>query len=181
MFSVTTSRAGSSRLHRHRRAQGFLISFLFLSVLLGVREGPLNADAETLSCAAAPDCFNEALRAFNRRDTETGRTLLTELLQEVPNTAWAGRAALILSRQYPEHGNRQAIALLPNVPQHLPILGDYAYYYLGDTLFASSNWNGAATAFDLLHARYPDSVLRPQALYRAAEAWYPGDDCRRAK
>ncbi len=45
----------------------------------------------------------------------------------------------------------------------------------------SGDYNGAATAFDLLVERYADSLLRPQALARAAEAWFLADDCRRER
>ena len=129
----------------------------------------------------ASDCLADGLLALKRRDIDAARSFLTELKQQFPNTPWAGRASLVLGRSYQEQGDRQAIVYLLEVPRELPVLGDYAYYYLGETLFSSSDWNGAATAYDLVTARYPDSLLRPHALYRAAEAWFQGDDCRRAR
>ena len=131
-------------------------------------------------CVADAECFGDAVRALNRRDVTSANALLLELIEQFPNTPWAGRAALILGRYYQEHGDRQTVVYLLSAQRQLPILGDYAYYYLGEALFGLSDWNGAASAADLLSVRYPDSLLRPQALYRAAEAWFQADDCRRA-
>ncbi len=132
-------------------------------------------------CTVDADCFRAAVRALQKKDANGATALLLELIQQFPNTPWAGRAALILGRYFQEHGDRQAVVYLLSAQQQLPLLGDYAYFYLGEALFGFSEWNGAASAYDLLGVRYPDSLLRPQALYRAAEAWFQGDDCRRAR
>src|SRR2546428_8463623 len=63
----------------------------------------------------------------------------------------------------------------------MPAVGDDAHFYLGEAGMKSGDYNGAATAFDLLVERYADSLLRPQALARAAEAWFLADDCRRGR
>ena len=103
------------------------------------------------------------------------------LIDQFSDTPWAGRAELLLGKWYQEQGDRQAIPYLVAAPAHLPALGDYAYFYLGEAGMRSGDYNGAATAFDLLVERYPDSLLRPPALARAAEAWFLADDCRRAR
>ena len=132
-------------------------------------------------CTVDADCFRDAIRALQKKDANAATALLLELIQQFPNTPWAGRAALVLGRYFQEHGDRQSVGYLLSAQQQLPLLGDYAYFYLGEALFGFLEWNGAASAYDLLSVRYPDSLLRPQALYRAAEAWFQGDDCRRAR
>jgi peptidoglycan lytic transglycosylase len=161
-------------------------SLLILTAYLGVSCAmPVLSFGDDLpiaaSCLSAPECFDEAVRATNRRDAETLTRRLQELIQQYPGTPWAGRASLLLGRQYYEQGDRQATAHLFSASQQLPIIGDYALYYLGEALYKAKDWNGAGTAFDLVLSRYPKSLLAPQSLSRSVEAWFQGEDCRRAK
>ena len=132
-------------------------------------------------CYGDANCFTEAIRALNSGEIAAANMMLLELAQQSADATWAGRAALVLGRYYQQQGDSQAVVFLLTAQRQLPILGDYAYYFLGEALFRSSEWNGSASAYDLLSARYSDSLLRPQALSRAAEAWFQGDDCRRAR
>jgi soluble lytic murein transglycosylase len=132
-------------------------------------------------CPSASECLDDAISTLNRRDTETAVRRLQDLIRKHPDTLWAGRASLILGRQYHEQGDRQAVPYLLNASQQLPIVGDYALYYLGEALYLGKDWNGAGTAFDLLVSRYPKSLLSPQALARSVEAWFQAEDCRRTK
>lgn len=157
-----------------------LLAVLLLTLFTGFRRDGASAQTSP-ACVVAQDCLADAVRAFNRRDAETAKILLTELAQQFPSSPWAGRAALMLGRHYRDQNNRLAVVYLRDAPRQLPLLGDYAYSYLGDAFFAASDWNGAGTAFDLVYTSYPDSVLRAQALYRAAESWFQADDCRRSK
>jgi soluble lytic murein transglycosylase len=155
---------------------------VFIAGLLGaLPTAEVRANAPGSLCTAEAECFGDAVRALHNKDAASANALLLELIQQFPNTPWAARSALILGRYFQEHGDRQSVVYLISAQQQLPLLGDYAYYYLGEALFGFSDWNGAASAYDLLSVRYPDSLLRPQALYRAAEAWFQGDDCRRAR
>ena len=129
----------------------------------------------------AADCLSEAIRSLTRRDTESATRLLRDLIRQFPDTPWEGRAALVLGKHYQERGDPQAVAYLLSAPGLLPLLGDYAHYYLGEALSKGNDVNGAATAFDLLVQRYPDSVLRPQALYRSVESWFQAEDCGRVR
>jgi soluble lytic murein transglycosylase len=131
-------------------------------------------------CGEPAVCLAQAVGALNQQDYEKGIRVLQGLIEQYPNTLWAGRAELALGKQYQERGDRQAVPYLLAAQQHLPGLGDYAFYYLGETDLKVSDFNGAATAFDILVERYPDSLLRPQALARSVEAWFQADDCRRA-
>ena len=131
-------------------------------------------------CSEPAACLAQAVEALGQRDQEKAFPLLQGLIEQHPGTHWAGRAELALGKQYQERGDRQAIPYLLAAQQHLPTLGDYALYYLGEADLKASDFNGAATAFDLLVARHPDSLLRPQALARSSEAWFQADDCGRA-
>jgi soluble lytic murein transglycosylase len=160
-------------------AQVLAVTLVMVAIVLPTKS--LSADSPSTGCQGAADCFTDGVRALKKGDRETALFLLRELIQNNPNTPWAGRAALVLGRYFKEQGDRQAITYLLSVPSQLPILGDYAYYYLGETLFLTKDWNGAATAYDLVNARYPDSLLRPQALQGSIEAWFQGEDCRRSR
>jgi len=118
---------------------------------------------------------------LSRRDAESATRLLREIVRQFPGTPWEGRASLVLGKQYQDQGDPQAIPYLLSAPGQLPLLGDYARYYLGEALSKGGDWNGAATAFDMLQQHYPDSVLRPQALYRSVEAWFQAEDCVRVR
>lgn len=138
------------------------------------------ANEEAVQCSSAEACLQDAARAFRERHSDVAISLLQKILRTYPETPWEGRAALLLGRHYQEQSDPQALAHLLAVTRTLPLLGDYAQYYLGGALAARRDLNGAATAYDMLAVQYPDSLLRPQALYRSAEAWYQSDDCRRA-
>ena len=150
------------------------ISVLFLQAR------PAVGQPAATPCAEVAVCLAQAVGALNQQDYEKGIRVLQGLIEQYPNTPWAGRAELALGKQYQERGDRQAVPYLLAAQQHLPILGDYAFYYLGETDLKVSDFNGAATAFDILVERYPDSLLRPQALAGSVEAWFQADDCRRA-
>ncbi len=140
----------------------------------------VRGDSSALRCAVEAECFTEAMRALDRGAVPSAHALLLQIIQDFPNSVWSGRASLVLGRYYQEKRDPQAVVYLLAAQRQLPLLGDYGYYYLGEALFGFSQWNGSASAFDLLSARYPDSLLRPQALYRSAEAWFQAEDCRRA-
>ena len=131
--------------------------------------------------AVPADCLSDAIKALNRRDAETAARMLQDIIRQAPETPWEGRAALVLGKYYQEQGDPQAVRYLLSVPRHLPPLGDYAYSTLGEALFKSKGFNGSASAFDIVVERYPDSLLRPQALSRSAEAWFQAEDCLRAR
>src|SRR5256712_12218958 len=133
------------------------------------------------ACAEPALCPAQAVHALTQQDQETATGLLQGLIDRFPGTPWAGRAELLLGKWYQEQGDRQAIPYLVAAPLHLPALGDYAYFYLGEAGMKSGDYNGAATAFDLLVESYPESLLRSTALARATEAWFLADDCRRAR
>ncbi|HEV8243143.1 MAG TPA: transglycosylase SLT domain-containing protein [Nitrospirales bacterium] len=134
-----------------------------------------------MPCTEAAPCLAQAVGALSQRDYDQAVRLLLELIEQFPNTPWAGRAELALGKYYQDQGDRQAVPFLLAARQHLPILGDYAYGYLGEVSFKRSDFNGSATAFDLVVDQYPDSLLKSQALARSVEAWFQGEDCRRSR
>ncbi len=148
--------------------------------VLFLQAHPAAGQPAATPCAEPAVCLAQAVGALNQQDYEKGIRVLQGLIEQYPNTPWAGRAELALGKQYQERGDRQAVPYLLAAQQHLPVLGDYAFYYLGETDLKVSDFNGAATAFDLLVERYPDSLLRPKALAGSVEAWFQADDCRRA-
>ena len=159
-----------------------IVAGIFAGIgLLLLQARPAAGQATAAPCAEPSVCLAQAVEAFSQRDHGKGIRLLQGLIEQYPGTPWAGRAELALGRQYQERGDRQAVPYLLAAQQHLPVLGDYAFYYLGEAGLKAPDFNGAATAFDILSERYPDSLLRPQSLARSIDAWFQADDCRRAR
>ena len=176
--SVTTLMSSFTFLSRAFRRRALLAAAGVVLVLGSAVSADLPGGA---SCAEPAFCLAQAVHALTQQDQETATGLLQGLIDQFPGTPWAGRAELLLGKWYQEQGDRQAIRYLVAAPLHLPAVGDYAHFYLGEAGMKSGDYNGAATAFDLLVERYADSLLRPQALARAAEAWFLADDCRRER
>jgi soluble lytic murein transglycosylase len=166
----------------------FLSRVFGLGALLAVAGGVLvlgtavSADLPGVAqCEEPVSCLAQAVQSLTQQDQETATRLLQSLIDQFSGTPWAGRAELLLGKWHQEQGDRQAIPYLVAAPVHLPVLGDYAHFYLGEAGMKSGDYNGAATAFDLLVENYPGSLLRPLALARAIEAWFLADDCRRVR
>jgi soluble lytic murein transglycosylase len=176
--SVTTLMSSFTFLSRVFRLGALLAAAGVVLVLGSAVSADLPGGA---SCAEPAFCLAQAVQALTQQDQETATGLLQGLIDQFSGTPWAGRAELLLGKWYQEQGDRQAIRYLVAAPLHLPAVGDYAHFYLGEAGMKSGDYNGAATAFDLLVERYTDSLLRPQALARAAEAWFLADDCRRER
>lgn len=170
---------------RWRRCGHWLL-VLLLGLLAGIGMLLLQAPQavgqdRAAPCAEASVCLAQGVEALSRKDDEAGLALLQQVIAQAPNTPWAGRAELALGRYYQQQADQQAIPYLLAASQHLPILGDYALSYLGDAVLKTSDFTGAAMAFDNLVERYPDSLLMPQALAQAAESWSQADDCERSR
>src|SRR5207249_9190312 len=176
--SVTTLMSSFTFLSRAFRRRALLAAVGVVLVLGSAVSADLPGGA---SCAEPAFCLAQAVHALTQQDQETATGLLQGLIDQFSGTPWAGRAELLLGKWYQEQGDRQAIRYLVAAPLHLPAVGDYAHFYLGEAGMKGGDYNGAATAFDLLVERYADSLLRPPALARAAEAWFLADDCRRAR
>src|SRR3989475_3026768 len=174
--SVTTLMSSFTFLSRAFRRRALLAAAGVVLVLGSAVSADLPGGA---SCAEPAFCLAQAVHALTQQDQETATGLLQGLIDQFPGTPWAGRAELLLGKWYQEQGDRQAIRYLVAAPLHLPAVADYAHFYLGEAGMKSGDYNGAATAFDLLVERYADSLLRPQALARAGEALFLADECRR--
>src|SRR2546426_6665071 len=115
-------------------------------------------------CAEPAFCLAQAVHALTQQDQETATGLLQGLIDQFPGTPWAGRAELLLGKWYQEQGDRQAIRYLVAAPLHLPAVGDYAHFYLGEAGRENGGHHRAATGFQFLVARYARRLLRPPAL-----------------
>ncbi|TAL10634.1 MAG: tetratricopeptide repeat protein [Nitrospirae bacterium] len=170
----------------HQRSRRISMRMIAVGVLAGAglllqQVIPAAGQPAVTSCVEPAACLAQAVEALSRRDYEKGISLLQGLIEQYPNTLWVGRAELALGKQFQERGDRQAVSYLLAAQQHLPVLGDYALFYRGEADLKASDFNGAATAYDILVERHPDSLLRPQALARSVEAWFLVDDCGRAR
>ena len=78
-----------------------------LLVLIAGLVGTIPTDEASGSspvCTVDADCFRDAVRALHKKDANAATALLLELIQQFPNTPWAGRAAV--------HGGGISIASL---------------------------------------------------------------------
>src|SRR3989449_4907544 len=96
------------------------------------------------SCAEPAFCLAQAVHALTQQDQETATGLLQGLIDQFPGTPWAGRAELLLGKWYQEQGDRQAIRYLVAAPLHLPAVGDYAHFYLGEAGRESGDYKRTA-------------------------------------
>src|SRR2546426_4210091 len=143
--SVTTLMSSFTFLSRVFRLSALLAAVGVVLVLGSAVSADLPGGA---SCAEPAFCLAQAVHALTQQDQETATGLLQGLIDQFPGTPWAGRAELLLGKWYQEQGDRQAIRYLVAAPLHLPAVGDYAHFYLGEAGMKSGDYNGAATAFD---------------------------------
>src|SRR2546428_11570890 len=174
--SVTTLMSSFTFLSRVFRLSALLAAVGVVLILGSAVSADLPGGG---SCAEPAFCLAQAVHALTQQDQETATGLLQGLIDRFPGTPWAGRAELLLGKWYQEQGDRQAIPYLVAAPLHLPAVGDYAHFYLGEAGVKSGGYKGAATAFSFLLAPYPASLPRPPALARAAEGWFPSAGLRR--
>src|SRR2546422_1935841 len=173
--SVTTLMSSFTFLSRAFRRRALLAAAGVVLVLGSAVSADLPGGA---SCAEAAFCLAQAVHALTQQDQETATGLLQGLIDQFPGTPWAGRAELLLGKWYQEQGDRQAIRYLVAAPLHLPAVGDYAHFYLGEAGVESGDYNRGAPAFYLLVGRLPGRPPTAPALARGAAGWFLPDDCR---
>src|SRR3989454_10403214 len=137
--SVTTLMSSFTFLSRVFRLSALLAAVGVVLVLGSAVSADLPGGA---SCAEAAFCLAQAVHALTQQDQETATGLLQGLIDQFPGTPWAGRAELLLGKWYQEQGDRQAIPYLVAAPLHLPAVGDYAHFYLGEAGGESGDDNG---------------------------------------
>src|SRR2546428_10970960 len=113
------------------------------------------------ACAEPALCPAQAVHALTQQDQETATGLLQGLIDRFPGTPWAGRAELLLGKWYQEQGDRQAIRYLVAAPLHLPAVGDYAHFYLGEAGGKRGGYKGDAAAFLFLLEGQAGRLLTP--------------------
>src|SRR2546426_6028567 len=168
--SVTTLMSSFTFLSRVFRLSALLAAVGVVLVLGSAVSADLPGGG---SCAEPAFCLAQAVHALTQQDQETATGLLQGLIDQFPGTPWAGRAELLLGKWYQEQGDRQAIRYLVAAPLHLPAVGDYAHFYLGEAGVESGGHKRGAAAFCFLLRRHPDKSPTPPALARAAPGLCP--------
>src|SRR3989441_3473873 len=174
--SVTTLMSSFTFLSRVFRLSALLAAVGVVLVLGSAVSADLPGGG---SCAEPAFCLAQAVHALTQQDQETATGLLQGLIDQFPGTPWAGRAELLLGKWYQEQGDRQAIRYLVAAPLHLPAVGDYAHFYLGEAGVKSGAYTRGPTGFYLLLRRYPGHPPQAPGLARAGRALVLADDCRR--
>src|SRR3989475_3252030 len=174
--SVTTLMSSFTFLSRVFRLSALLAAVGVVLVLGSAVSADLPGGA---SCAEPAFCLAQAVHALTQQDQETATGLLQGLIDQFPGTPWAGRAELLLGKWYQEQGDRQAIRYLVAAPLHLPAVGDYAHFYLGEAGGKKGDHKRGPAAFFLLVQRHPGNLPPPPAPARAAEGRFLADQFRR--
>src|SRR2546427_8518504 len=174
--SVTTLMSSFTFLSRAFRRRALLAAAGVVLVLGSAVSADLPGGA---SCAEPAFCLAQAVHALTQQDQETATGLLQGLIDQFPGTPWAGRAELLLGKWYQEQGDRQAIPYLVAAPLHLPAVGDYAHFYLGEAGVEGGGYKRRAAAFYLPRERPPDRLPQAPALARGAPGLVLAADCPR--
>jgi len=124
-----------------------------------------------MECGRIEDCFQQAMRAYRAGDGQRAATLLQDLLTQNPGTLWRSRVQLLLARTLETSNDPAAARYYEEALSGIPELGDYILFSLGRFYLKRGETLKAAESLESLHSRYPNSFLRPQALYQAAEAY----------
>lgn len=125
-------------------------------------------------CLALPgDCLEDALALLNEGKPAEAASYLESLKANYPGTGWAAKASFLIGYHSPENntGLPDANAIKNFIgSMDLEAIGDYSLFYAGRAYGRSGYHAGAYIALERLVTLYPDSVLRPEADYRMAEA-----------
>jgi len=123
-----------------------------------------------LACAVSQDCFEKAVQARRRGDSDEAVDLLRKVADQIPHDRWTARATFLLGKWESEEGRPEATGHLERAMIELPAIQDYALFYLGQSAVLRGDFVEAITRFDNLRARTPGSIWVPQAWYRSGEA-----------
>src|SRR5919109_3050099 len=117
--------------------------------------------------------FADALRRLRQLNTPRLRAQLTPV--------WQQRLPFLLGYASFQTGDYGKASLhFERARESYRALQDYTLWYLGEALLRLERPQSARTAYQWLLDAFPDSVHRPQALFRAAEANARLGDLQRA-
>ncbi len=123
----------------------------------------------TGKCTPLADCFFEARAAYQKGDFAQAVKLLRSLLDQDLKAPWKGRSLLLLARSLEVSGDPAATRYYEEALNVTPELGDYILFSLGRLYLSNGQILKSAEVLEDLHQRYPNSFLKSQALYQAAD------------
>jgi soluble lytic murein transglycosylase len=160
------------------RVMTVLVVLLSLSGECSVRTsqpGQLSADEMLTEALQLVEVgrFSESLQPL--------RQLNTTRLRGQLSPAWQQRLPFLLGYAFFQAGDYgKATLYFERARESYPELPDYTLWYLGEGLLRLERFQPARTAYRWLLDAFPDSVHRPEALFRAAEANARLGDLQRA-
>ncbi len=134
----------------------------------GAKAEALNALVETDKGFLPEEEFNSALQDKKAGHTEEAVFKLKKVKEESPNTVWARRASFLLSVISVEAGGGDE-EYFRNA-QRLADIDEYLLFYKAMAFINKKEFPQGISSLDSLLTAYPDSALRPDALYKKAYA-----------
>jgi soluble lytic murein transglycosylase len=152
----------------------FVVLVLF-SLGACAHKNPVSAPTASLSglslaCATSQACFEKAVQARRQGGSADAIDLLRKVADQIPHDRWTARANFLLGKWESENGRPEASGHLERAMVELPVIQDYALFYLGQSAMLRGDFVEAITRFDNLRVRTPESIWIPQAWYRSGEA-----------
>ena len=137
-------------------------------------------------CQTAADCFQQALKGVKktmRPQTESAVDPISALKRvhlQFPDSEWGKRAGIRLGLHLAGSDPETAVQLFHAGQKDFPILDDYLRFWLGNAQLEAGRPRLAAQVYESVVQENPDSVLRTDAVFQGAEAWFQADECRLA-
>ena len=125
-------------------------------------------------------CFTLALQDFEQERRDQARLRFRELRERFPETLWATRAAFKLGILALEDKSGEAVDFLKQA-MDLAHVQDYALIYHAQAYRQERRFAEAVASYDKLIADYPDSALKPAAVYQRALTLAEASNCTQAR
>jgi soluble lytic murein transglycosylase len=158
-----------------------VVSVLLLGILLScahytrpaipVKGSPDRVNKDLNTCAPVSRCFFDAKTAYAQGNVGEAIDLLKSAQTLDPTAPWKGRILLLLGRYLEASGNHEATRYYEEALLEVPELGDAIMFSLGQLYLNQGLSLKGAEVLEELHRRYPNSALKTEALYQAAEAY----------
>lgn len=133
------------------------------------------------ACNTPEDCFRAALAKPRGNGDSAARLQQLELVRErYPDSVWAKRAGLAAGLLLLDKAPSESFNYFRMAQREMPVLEDYARFWLGEALLREGDARTAADIFEYIPEAMPDSLLLTRVAYRTGESWYKMGRCDKA-
>lgn len=126
------------------------------------------------------EAYSKALKLKKEGREPEAVLALRELAENSPETVWGARASFLLGLSALDSADPEALTLIKNAGD-LTDIQDYLFYYEAEALRDQKDYNGAIRLYDLIISLFPDSALKPDAMYQRANTLMQAGDFQAAR